>query len=173
MFVTVVDCHEGPVQWWMSRIGFPISFQHAPSHTLLPSLLLRPRFPPTDASSAPSPTCPPQRHASPLSSPAMGRKPKISTPSSDDSALDNVITWKYTKTMNMEDLARDDDYLSHLFIEKLGSLGPENQMLVHRMDPRRRLPKTDGADILAIIRSVSVVMLLLVFSLTHGNADAS
>lgn len=54
--------------------------------------------------------------------------------------------------MNMHDLARDDDFLSHLLVEKLGT--DNVPLLVHKMDPSRRLPKTDPNDLMAIIRRV-------------------
>ena len=54
--------------------------------------------------------------------------------------------------MNMHDLARDDDFLSHLLVEKLGTGGIP--LLVHKMDPSRRLPKTNPEDLMAIIRRV-------------------
>ena len=61
-------------------------------------------------------------------------------------------SWKFTKVMNMSDLSRDDDFLSHLFVEKLGT--GSVPLLVHKMDPSRRLPKTDVNDILQIVRRV-------------------
>lgn len=50
----------------------------------------------------------------------------------------------------MHDLARDDDFLSHLLVEKLGT--DDVPLLVHKMDPSRRLPKTNPTDLMAIIR---------------------
>ncbi|KAI9463622.1 hypothetical protein BJY52DRAFT_925403 [Lactarius psammicola] len=58
--------------------------------------------------------------------------------------------WRSTKVMNMHDLARDDDFLSHLLVEKLGT--DNVPLLVHKMDPSRRLPKTNPNDLMAIIR---------------------
>ena len=52
----------------------------------------------------------------------------------------------------MRDLSRDDDFLSHLFVEKLGA--GAGALLVHKMDPLRRLPKTDPQDVLAIVQRV-------------------
>lgn len=52
--------------------------------------------------------------------------------------------------MNMSDLSRDDDFLSHLFVEKLGT--GSVPLFVHKMDSSRRLPKTDANDILQIVR---------------------
>lgn len=58
--------------------------------------------------------------------------------------------------MNMRDLSKDDDFLSHLLVEKLGTgVVP---LLVHKMDPTRRLPKTDADDLLHIVRRVSLVL---------------
>ena len=55
--------------------------------------------------------------------------------------------------MNMEDLSRDDDFLSHLLVEKLGT--GDVPLVVHKMDPSRRLPKTNAEDLLQIVRRVS------------------
>jgi hypothetical protein len=52
----------------------------------------------------------------------------------------------------MLDLARDDDFLSHLLVEKLGT--GHIPLLVHKMDPSRRLPKTNPLDLMTIIRRV-------------------
>ncbi|KAF5380373.1 hypothetical protein D9615_004503 [Tricholomella constricta] len=68
------------------------------------------------------------------------------TPSSSKS----VLSWRPTKIMNMRDLSKDDDFLSHLLVEKLGT--GSVPLLVHKMDPTRRLPKTDAQDLLAIVR---------------------
>jgi len=54
--------------------------------------------------------------------------------------------------MNMSDLSKDDDFLSHLFVEKLGT--GSVPLFVHKMDSSRRLPKTDVNDILQIVRRV-------------------
>ncbi|KAG6879664.1 hypothetical protein C0992_013200 [Termitomyces sp. T32_za158] len=60
------------------------------------------------------------------------------------------MQWRPTKIMNMRDLSRDDDFLSHLLVEKLGT--GSVPLLVHKMDPTRRLPKVDAHDLLAIVR---------------------
>ena len=148
---------------------WPTFLQLAPSHTVLSLSLLIPRFPPRRPPPRPRRTCPPRRHAS-LSLPdPMARKPKTYSPSCDSVASSTIaIVWKYTKSMNMRDLARDDDYLSHLFIEKIASMAIANQMLVHRMDPRRRLPKTEAVPILAILHRVCHPMFLPT-SFTHGK----
>lgn len=90
---------------------------------------------------------------------AMGRRfKKAMTPESDDSDSSSeldAVEWKYTTTMNMFDLSRDDDYCSYLFVEKLGKLGGGAPLLVHKMDSRRVLPKTDTVDVLNILRRVS------------------
>ncbi|KAH7913912.1 hypothetical protein BJ138DRAFT_1001257 [Hygrophoropsis aurantiaca] len=52
--------------------------------------------------------------------------------------------------MNMRDLSKDDDFLSHLLVEKLGT--GDVPLLVHKMDPSRRLPKTTAEDLMAIVR---------------------
>ncbi|KAJ3554512.1 hypothetical protein NM688_g3067 [Phlebia brevispora] len=58
--------------------------------------------------------------------------------------------WRPTKIMNMEDLSRDDDFLSHLLVEKLGT--GEVPLIVHKMDSSRKLPKADPYDLLQIVR---------------------
>ncbi|KAI9061659.1 hypothetical protein FKP32DRAFT_1594172 [Trametes sanguinea] len=58
--------------------------------------------------------------------------------------------WRPTKIMNMRDLSRDDDFLSHLLVEKLGT--GDVPLVVHKMDPSRRLPKTDAEQLLQIVR---------------------
>ncbi|KAF7321671.1 SET domain-containing protein [Mycena kentingensis (nom. inval.)] len=61
------------------------------------------------------------------------------------------VVWRPTKIMtNARDLSRDDDFLSHLLVEKLGT--GTVPLLVHKMDSSRRLPKTDADDILRIVR---------------------
>ncbi|KAJ7680438.1 hypothetical protein DFH06DRAFT_973526 [Mycena polygramma] len=56
--------------------------------------------------------------------------------------------------MNMRDLSKDDDFLSHLLVEKLGTGGVP--LLVHKMDSSRRLPKTDAEELLHIVRRLVV-----------------
>ncbi|KAF8638019.1 hypothetical protein AX16_010651 [Volvariella volvacea WC 439] len=58
--------------------------------------------------------------------------------------------WRPTKLMNMRDLSKDDDFLSHLLVEKLGTGAVP--LLVHKMDSSRKLPKTDSDDLLRIVR---------------------
>ncbi|THH29939.1 hypothetical protein EUX98_g4237 [Antrodiella citrinella] len=50
----------------------------------------------------------------------------------------------------MKDLSRDDDFLSHLLVEKLGTGAAP--LVVHKMDPKRMLPKSDSEQLLQIIR---------------------
>ena len=83
------------------------------------------------------------------------KSPSVADPMTTPSA---GVAWKYTKVMNMRDLSRDEDYLSHLFVEKLGSLGSSTPLVVHKMDPLRRLPKTDACSILAIVQRVSLLI---------------
>ncbi|KAG1735128.1 uncharacterized protein EDB91DRAFT_1056478 [Suillus paluster] len=52
--------------------------------------------------------------------------------------------------MNMGDLSKDDDFLSHLLVEKLGTGAVP--LLVHKMDPSRRLPKTNAEDLMQMVR---------------------
>lgn len=67
------------------------------------------------------------------------------------------IQWRPTKIMNMRDLSKDDDFLSHLLVEKLGT--GSVPLLVHKMDPTRRLPKVDAHDLLAIVRRVIIFII--------------
>ncbi|KAI0743722.1 hypothetical protein C8Q80DRAFT_856610 [Daedaleopsis nitida] len=62
--------------------------------------------------------------------------------------------WRPTKIMNMRDLSRDDDFLSHLLVEKLGTGG--FPLVVHKMDPSRRLPKTDPEELMQIVRRLVI-----------------
>ena len=54
--------------------------------------------------------------------------------------------------MNVSDLSRDDDFLSGLLVEKLGTEGIP--LLVHKMDGSRRFPRVDVGDLLNIVRRV-------------------
>lgn len=54
--------------------------------------------------------------------------------------------------MNMRDLSRDDDFLSHLLVEKLGT--GDVPLIVHKMDPSRKVPKTSAEELLQIVRRV-------------------
>lgn len=54
--------------------------------------------------------------------------------------------------MNVRDLSKDDDFLSHLLVEKLGTGGVP--LYVHKMDPSRKLPKVDAEDLMVIVRRV-------------------
>ena len=68
--------------------------------------------------------------------------------------------------MNMKDLSRDDDFLSHLLVEKLGTGAVP--LVVHKMDPNRRLPKTDPEHLLQIVRRVCSPLASFLFNfLTH------
>ncbi|KAJ7446174.1 hypothetical protein B0H11DRAFT_2085389 [Mycena galericulata] len=64
------------------------------------------------------------------------------------------VFWRPTKIMNMRDLSKDDDFLSHLLVEKLGT--GTVPLLVHKMDSSRRLPKTDADDLLQIVRRLVI-----------------
>lgn len=64
------------------------------------------------------------------------------------------LVWRPTKVMNMRDLSNDDDFISHLLVEKLGTGAVP--LYVHKMDPGRRLPKTDSQELLQIVRRVSL-----------------
>ena len=67
-----------------------------------------------------------------------------------------AIAWKPTKIMNMRDLSKDDDFLSHLLVEKLGTGAVP--LYVHKMDPSRKFPKTDAEDLLQIVRRVGIFL---------------
>ncbi|KAG6832638.1 hypothetical protein H0H92_014474 [Tricholoma furcatifolium] len=71
-------------------------------------------------------------------------------------APSSTLEWRPTKMMNMHDLAQDDDFLSHLLVEKLGT--GSVPLLVHKMDPTRRLPKTNAKDLLTIVRRLVVTV---------------
>ena|SRR5882762_2317778 len=62
------------------------------------------------------------------------------------------VEWTPRMTMNMSDLSRDDDFLNHLLVEKLGT--GNIPLYVHKMDPMRSLPKTDPKDLMAIVQRV-------------------
>ena len=86
------------------------------------------------------------------------------------------LTWNPTSNMNMRDLSRDDDFLrcvhmvialfvhfslifwrwlvpySYLLVEVLGTT--DNPLVVHKMDPSRRLPKHDPIEVLRILQRV-------------------
>ncbi|KAJ3791018.1 hypothetical protein GGU10DRAFT_63924 [Lentinula aff. detonsa] len=64
------------------------------------------------------------------------------------------LTWRPTKIMNMRDLSKDDDFLSHLLVEKLGT--GSVPLLVHKMDSSRRLPKVYPHDLMEIVRRLVV-----------------
>ncbi|KAA1476088.1 SET domain-containing protein [Dentipellis sp. KUC8613] len=85
------------------------------------------------------------RHAS-LSSSAPPNAPTVSG---------KRATWRLTKVMNMRDLSRDDDFLSHLLVEKLGT--PDIPLLVHKMDANRRLPRVLHDDLITIVRRLVLV----------------
>lgn len=56
--------------------------------------------------------------------------------------------------MNARDLSRDDDFLSHLLVEKLGTGAVP--LVVHKMDPSRSLPRAGADELLQIVRRVSL-----------------
>lgn len=62
--------------------------------------------------------------------------------------------WRPTKMMNMRDLSKDDDFLSHLLVEKLGT--GNVPLLVHKMDSSRRLPRTEAHALMGIVRRVRI-----------------
>ena len=78
------------------------------------------------------------------------------------------LEWRPTKIMNMHDLSNDDDFLSHLLVEKLGTGAVP--LYVHKMDPTRRLPKTDAVQLLDIVRRVRSPHTLLAVLCSHSSA---
>ena len=98
---------------------------------------------------------------SPFSHPPLNAPPSSSLSSSMPSASaagshslrGAPLTWRPTKIMNMRDLSRDDDFLSHLLVEKLGT--GNVPLCVHKMDPSRRLPKVPASDLMTVVRRVS------------------
>ncbi|KAF9049836.1 hypothetical protein BJ165DRAFT_1454123 [Panaeolus papilionaceus] len=76
--------------------------------------------------------------------------PSTSSPSHPPSTTVPALTWRPTKIMHMRDLSKDDDFLSHLLVEKLGT--GTVPLLVHKMDGSRRLPRTDSMDLMRIVR---------------------
>ncbi|RXW16770.1 hypothetical protein EST38_g9075 [Candolleomyces aberdarensis] len=63
-------------------------------------------------------------------------------------------SWRPTKIMNVHDLSKDDDFLSHLLVEKLGT--GTVPLVVHKMDSSSKLPKTDANDLMRIVRRLVV-----------------
>lgn len=62
------------------------------------------------------------------------------------------VEWKYTGApMNARDLARDDDFVSHMLVECLGSVEP---LSVHKMDASRKLPTWEPEIILEVVQKV-------------------
>ncbi|KAG8965846.1 Histone-lysine N-methyltransferase set9 [Tulasnella sp. 419] len=72
--------------------------------------------------------------------------------SSSSSRLLPPIPWSLTQgLMNARDLAKDDDLLSHILVDTLGT-GLDAPLGVHKMDSARRMPKFETQDILYIVR---------------------
>ncbi|KAG8734877.1 Histone-lysine N-methyltransferase set9, partial [Ceratobasidium sp. 428] len=64
------------------------------------------------------------------------------------------IVWQRTvATMQATDLARDDDFLSHILIDMLA---PNRPLGVHKMDSTRPIPECDPRRILTIVRELVV-----------------
>jgi len=84
----------------------------------------------------------------------VGMSPSSSS-TSRTSTSSSSLSWRPTKIMHLHDLSKDDDFLSHLLVEKVGTGGVP--LLVHKMDPSRKVPKTDAKDVMRIVRRVSRV----------------
>ncbi|KAL1691536.1 hypothetical protein GGG16DRAFT_124848 [Schizophyllum commune] len=83
------------------------------------------------------------------------RHTSASTSRTTGARATGVLEWRFTnKMMNVRDLSRDDDFLSHLLVEKLGT--GDVPLLVHKMDSSRSLPKTDAAVLMNIVRRLVV-----------------
>ncbi|KAI5890490.1 uncharacterized protein SCHCODRAFT_02631999 [Schizophyllum commune H4-8] len=83
------------------------------------------------------------------------RHTSASTSRTTGARATGVLEWRFTnKMMNVRDLSRDDDFLSHLLVEKLGT--GDVPLLVHKMDSSRALPKTDAAVLMNIVRRLVV-----------------
>ncbi|THH19958.1 hypothetical protein EW146_g1309 [Bondarzewia mesenterica] len=78
----------------------------------------------------------------------------MASTSRSSSSQASASAWTYTKVMNFRDLSRDDDFISHLLVEKVGTRGIP--LLVHKMDAARCLPKTNVEDLMAIVQRVVV-----------------
>ncbi|TFK23182.1 hypothetical protein FA15DRAFT_594777 [Coprinopsis marcescibilis] len=61
--------------------------------------------------------------------------------------------------MNVHDLSRDDDFLSHLLVEKLGT--GTVPLVVHKMDSSAKLPKTDTNELMRLVRRLVITKLPL------------
>ncbi|KAJ6583657.1 hypothetical protein B0H10DRAFT_2096985 [Mycena sp. CBHHK59/15] len=69
-------------------------------------------------------------------------------------SITGPIIWQpTTMMMNVRDLSKDDDFLSHILVEKLGTGAVP--LVVHKMDPSRKFPRTDADPILAIVRRLA------------------
>ena len=87
--------------------------------------------------------------------------------SSTSRSSSSTLTWRPTKVMHMRDLSKDDDFLSHLLVEKLGTgIVP---LLVHKMDSSRRLPKTNTLDLMRIVRRVRCLFTCQQFVLIYAT----
>jgi hypothetical protein len=78
------------------------------------------------------------------------------------------LTWGFTTRMLVGDLSRDDDFLSHVLVEKLGT--GDLPLMVHKMNNASRAQRTDAIQLLDVVRRVRV------FSLPRfpsGHSDSS
>lgn len=73
--------------------------------------------------------------------------------------------------MNMRDLSRDDDFLSHLLVEKLGTGAVP--LIVHKMDASRTIPKANPDELITIVRNVSTPLHATPLSRAPLAQDAS
>lgn len=68
-----------------------------------------------------------------------------------------VLTWGFTTRMVVSDLSRDDDFLSHVLVEKLGT--GNLPLMVHKMNGSSRPQRTDANQLLDIVRRVRRVLI--------------
>lgn len=64
------------------------------------------------------------------------------------------LIWAYTTRMVVGDLSRDDDFLSHVLVEKLGT--GNLPLIVHRMNSDSRPQRTEATQLLDVVRRVRV-----------------
>jgi histone-lysine N-methyltransferase SUV420H len=65
------------------------------------------------------------------------------------------VPWRPTSLMKACDLAKDDDFLSHILVERLSTGAVP--LVVHKMDPSYRPPPIDPDSILPLVRRVCFV----------------
>ncbi|KAH7100004.1 hypothetical protein BKA62DRAFT_269667 [Auriculariales sp. MPI-PUGE-AT-0066] len=77
------------------------------------------------------------------------------------SAADKAPLWRKMEKMNMRDLSRDDDFLSSMLIESLGT--GDEPLTVHKMDLTHKIPAHEPTEVLEIVQKYIV----------HGKSSRS